>query len=160
MKKKKPPEVSRFNRIVSEAARLKLPGHWHASSHGFHPRGVIRRPYILTDRWNTNGYCSAHVLTVPDSELKQTCDWPTYSHSKTFPEPLEGDAIAIYDTGRWLEEGPWQEQLPQLLDALEAEVKKAQESEKATKDAEESRRKAAHEEKVAAAKKAVAAWSP
>lgn len=148
------PKTKRFNRIVSEAARLKLPGHWYAGAHGYHPRGVIRRPYILTDRWNTNGYCSAHVLTALDAELEEPLDAPRSHHGRTFPRPKTGEAIAVYDTGRWLADGPWQEQLPILLDVLEAEVEAALQKEREAKDAAALKRKAEQDARLAAARKA------
>lgn len=151
--KPKPPTTGEFCRIVSEASRLKLIGHWHADAHGYHPRGIVRRPYILTDRWNTNGYCSAHVLTEPDAELCTPLsgrDASCSHHNQTFPDPKTGKAICVYDTGRWVADGPWQEALPALLRELDQEAGKAQtvekETEKRKRDAIEAKREAEMEQ--------------
>ena len=133
--KSKPPSTDEFCRIVSEANRLKLEGHWHASAFRYHPRGVIRRPYILTDKWNTNGYCFAHVLTEPDAELCTPLDASCSQHNRTFPEPKTGKAICVYDTGRWIADGPWEEALPALLCELEQEIEHRKKIEERLKQA-------------------------
>jgi hypothetical protein len=115
---------------------------------------VIRRPYILTDRWNTNGYCSVHVLTEPDTELEQILDAPAAHHDRTFPSPKSGEAVCVYDTGRWLGVGPWMEGLPRLLEELEKEVEVAQAAEKAKEKRKRDEQEADREAKLALARKA------
>ena len=128
---------SRFCEITAQASYyLKSKCRWRD---GFRNHFLTIRSgkYLLVNSWNRNEYCSVYVIPdhapahsgpeVPEGYIRVYADgdW-------SGPEVPEG-YIRVYADGDWIADGPWQEDIPRIINELEREAtaaKKAAEKEK------------------------------
>ena len=110
---------SRFCEITAQASYyLKSKCRWRD---GFRNHFLTIRSgkYLLVNSWNRNEYCSVYVI-------------PDHAPAHSGPEVPEG-YIRVYADGDWIADGPWQEDIPRIINELEREAtaaKKAAEKEK------------------------------
>lgn len=154
--------TERMNACTTYAVQYKLEGAMKASSHGYHPRMVLRGNILLVNEWSTDGRCGIYVLPdgvkmtkPPLDEPRAHCDpWPEFDGHRG-----RGNLLQVWHHGSWILHGPWNEAVESMLDRLEREISIAREDEairtlEATEKADRERR-----DKVFSAGQAFAAMS-
>jgi hypothetical protein len=81
---------------------------------------------LFVNDWNTNDYCRVWVHTMNPVKYMKWDTNPQYNGDPV-PKPIEGERIEVYSSGRWCEEGPWQQAIVDIVVELEAEIVVAQE---------------------------------
>lgn len=113
----KAPTISQFRR--SFGAFPKMDGAWSGSSYQYHPHGVIMRPMIYTDKHNVHGYCTAAVMTEPDSPILPITNSSASYGGRPDAIPARGKLVVVYDTGRWVgPNGPWRKMMRSHMAAV------------------------------------------
>lgn len=124
-----PPSASKMCEVLAKARSYKLEGYWEGSSYRYHPCGVMRRNMLFVNDWNTNNYCSVWVHTMNPVQYMKWDNNPAHNGNPV-PHPVEGERIKVYSSGRWLEDGPWQQAIVDVIVELETEIAVAAEKAK------------------------------
>lgn len=116
-----PPTFNRFCDAIAKARTHKLAGVMSGSAFRRHPVFVFRRNILLCNEWHVNGSCFAQVFTEHPVTFKPWCD-DSCADGDPYPHPKSGEAVRVYSSGMWLEDGPWRAAILEILDELEAEI--------------------------------------
>lgn len=94
-------DAEKMSSLICDFSHTGLDGHWYGSSHGFHPRGIIRNGILFQDEWNSNNYTYIKIPDSPDIQFTTPEYCPTAWHSNATPEPIEGELTTIWARGKW-----------------------------------------------------------
>lgn len=98
---------------------------------------------MVVSEHHVDNHCSVYAATEPDTEWTDA-KIHSVSPGDPKPRPKIGEMFAVYWSGHWRKEGPWQQVLLDLLDDVEGEIEAAENAERERKDRE--REKAAREQ--------------
>lgn len=109
--------------ILQKARDLRCEGNWFGSSHGYHPRGIRRGPFLFVNEWSTHNYCKVYLSQDPEAEWLDAEDCPRAWGVRAIPKPKgEVKLIQVWSSGSWLKTGPWCEKINEILWNLETEI--------------------------------------
>lgn len=129
---------SKFCKLIAKAREYRLEGCWYGSAYRSHPCGVYREGLLFTNHWNIDNACDIRAATVPTATLFLGCQDPRV-YGDPYPKPSAGEFIVVWNNGRWLIEGPWQEKASRILYEIEAEIKQQEEKYKEEKEHQQQR---------------------
>lgn len=79
----------------------KMPG----AAYGFHPKSVIRGPFVFVDEWHINKHSAIYKAEDASQGFKAPANSREASisgwKSEAIPRPKAGKLIDIYWSGRW-----------------------------------------------------------
>lgn len=111
----------RVNNIICDARNYGLPGCGSGSAHGCHPCWIRRGQLLLVSHWHVDDLCHVSVISVPTATVFAGCN-DSRAYGNPWPQVDKGTLTKVWYAGQWQIDGPWQDELPKLLDTLEAEI--------------------------------------
>ena len=94
-------DAGKMSSLVCDFAHYHLKGFWFGSSHGSHPRGVIRNSILFQDGWNSNNYVYIKIPDKPGIEFHAAENAPTCMTATDTPHPKEGKLHTVWRCGKW-----------------------------------------------------------